>query len=452
MSDKRINSGLLQRIITWGRRQYDYCTGGVWSDTRTSWRVDIIKTLNLSVRSFLNADLQSQAAAMTYRTLLAIVPALALIFAIGRGFGFQNILQTQLFNYFPSQKIALEKAFSFVDSYLSQSSEGIFVGVGIVFLLYTLISLLGSVEDSFNRIWGIKHGRSYWRKVTDYTAIFLILPILMICASGITVFMSSTLQTALPYEFISPLLSWLLDFMSLVLVWFFFAGLYIMVPNTRVRFKNAMIAGILAGTAFTILQWLFVSGQLYVTRYNAIYGSFAFLPLLLIWLQLVWLISLSGAVLCYSSQNIFQFSFSNEIARISIDYRRKILMAVLTVIINRFESGQRPLDEPDIARDYGLPISLVTEAVNQLVEAGLANRVVLDEKKELFGVAPGMPTREISIGLVLEKLRYNGSADFIPEFGHRFASVIAAIDKIETTAIESARSTLVKDLAINIPL
>lgn len=448
MSDKKINSGLLQRIMTWGRRQYDYYTGGVWSDTRTSWRVDIIKTLNLSVRSFLNADLQSQAAAMTYRTLLAIVPALALIFAIGRGFGFQNILQTQLFNYFPSQKIALEKAFSFVESYLSQSSEGIFVGVGIVFLLYTLISLLGSVEDSFNRIWGIKHGRSYWRKVTDYTAIFLILPVLMICASGITVFMSSTLQTALPYEFISPLLSWLLDFMSLVLVWFFFAGLYIMVPNTRVKFKNAMIAGILAGTAFTILQWLFVSGQLYVTRYNAIYGSFAFLPLLLIWLQLVWLISLSGAVLCYSSQNIFQFSFSNEIARISIDYRRKILMAVLTVIVNRFESGRRPLDEPDIARDYGLPLSLVTEAVNQLVEAGLANRVVLDEKKELLGVAPGMPTREISIGLVLEKLRYNGSADFIPEFDHRFASVIAAIDNVESNAIESARSTLVKDLPL----
>ena len=207
------------------------------------------------------------------------------VFAIGRGFGFQNLLQTQLFEHFSAQRQALSTAFTFVDSYLAQSSEGIFVGVGILFLLWTLISLITSVEDVFNLIWGIKQGRSLWRKITDYTAIVLILPILMICASGIMVFMSSTLTSLLPAGFFSPLLKVLFDLLSLVMTWLFFAGSYMLIPNTRVRFGNAFLAGMMAGTAFSVLQWLFVSGQIYVTRYNAIYGSFAFLPLLLICLR-----------------------------------------------------------------------------------------------------------------------------------------------------------------------
>ena len=234
--------------------------------------------------------------------MLAVVPALALILAIGRGFGLQEVLENELIDSFESQRDVLVKAFDFVDSYLSQSSEGIFVGVGIAMLLWTLISILGSVEQAFNDIWGVKNGRSIWRKLTDYLAIFLILPVLMICASGITVFVSANLQQLLPFDFVTPLLKWLLDFASLVFIWLFFTGVYMLIPNTKVKFKNAFVAGMFAGTGFMILQWLFITGQIYVSKYNAIYGSFAFLPLLLIWLQLVWVISLAGGVICYASQ------------------------------------------------------------------------------------------------------------------------------------------------------
>ena len=134
---------LKQRVMNF----WTYCAGGVWEDKRDTVKVNIVKTLNLTVRTFMSTDLQSKACAMTYRTLLAIVPALALLFAIGRGFGFQNMLQNQLYQYLPSQRRALEMAFSFVDSCLAQASEGLFVGVGIVFLLWTLISLLDSVKN-----------------------------------------------------------------------------------------------------------------------------------------------------------------------------------------------------------------------------------------------------------------------------------------------------------------
>ncbi len=147
----------------------------------------------------------------------------------------------------------------------------------------------------------------------------------------------------------TPLISWLLDSMGVVLTWLFFTGVYMLLPNTKVKFKNAIVAGILSGTAFIILQFLFVSGQLYVSKYNAIYGSFSFLPLLMIWLQLVWVITLAGAVVCFSAQNIFRYSFATQISQISFDYRRKILMAVLIVIARDFKNRMTPPDAQKIS-------------------------------------------------------------------------------------------------------
>lgn len=453
MTKEAIKTGLAGRVSSWIRRQWLYCSEGVWSDTRRNWRVNVLKTLNLSVRSFLDRDLQSQAAALTFKTLLAIVPALALFFAIGKGFGFQNGIKSQLFSYFPAQTEALEKAFTFVDSYIASSGEGVFVGVGIVFLLYTLISLLGSVEDSFNLIWGIKQGRTIGRKITDYTAILLILPVLLICSSGITVFMSSMLQMALPSKFFSPIIQYIVDFAGIVLGWLFFAGTYMLVPNTHVKFKNAFIAGMLAGTAYVILQWLFVSGQIYVTRYNAIYGSFAFLPLLLLWLQLVWLITLAGGVLCYASQSIFEFSFSNEIAKMSLDYRRKILVGVMLVTVKRREQGRRPIDERLIAVRYGLPISMVTKAVNDLVDAGLLNRVLTVDSngRQVIGVTPAYDTDVITLGMVLQRLRTSGTRGFIPEFDGRFKIVVDTVNELEKDTIEIADRILLRDLPFTLP-
>ena len=427
---------------------YTYVTEGVWSDTRRTFKVNLVKTLNLSVRSFLNADLQMRAGSLTYQTLLAIVPALARVFAIGRGFGFQNLLETQLFQHFPAQQQALSQAFQFVDSYLAQSSEGLFVGVGILFLLWTLISLVGNVENAFNLVWGIKQGRTLWRKITDYTAIFLILPILMICAGGMMVFMSTTLQNLLPYGFMSPVLKILLDFVSLALVWLFFTGSYMLIPNTKVKFKNAFIAGVMAGTSYAVLQWLFVTGQVYVTRYNAIYGSFSFLPLLLIWLQLVWTITLAGAVLCFSSQNIFEFSFTNEIARISNNYKWRLTLAVMTIAVDRFTREQKPLTPHQIAVEYGLPITLVNETVHKLIDSGLLIRVVTKTGDDEFAVSPAVEPSKITVGLVLRKVGANGSANFIPKFNRRFKSLSEAVLDLRAKCIAYADGILLSSLKI----
>lgn len=436
------------RLYDRGKAFYSYCSDGVWTDMRSTAFVKLVKTLNLSVRAFFNGDIQTKACALTYRTMLAVVPALALILAIGRGFGLQKVLEDELIGSFGSQREALTKAFDFVDSYLSQSSEGIFVGVGVALLLWTLISILGSVEHAFNDIWGVKNGRSIWRKLTDYLAIFLILPVLMICASGIAVFVSTNLQRLLPFEFMTPLIKWGLDFASLVFIWLFFTGVYMLIPNTKVKFKNAFVAGIFAGTGFMVLQWLFITGQIYVSKYNAIYGSFAFLPLLLIWLQLVWVICLAGGVICYASQNIFQYNFNNEIARITVAYRLKIFVAVMTVSVRDFLAHKKPPTKEDIVARYGLPSRLVASSVNFMVDAGLLLRVVIDEKDEVYGYVPAVDAEDLTVGEVIKRVRSYGSDGFIPDFDRTFAAVIEVTDRAEMAMINSMHDTRIKDIPV----
>ena len=418
------NKSKIMLLIDKGMKIWNYCVSGVWNDNRKTWWVNLIKTANLSVTSFLSQDLQSRACALTYRTLLAIVPALALLFAIGRGFGLQDVLKDQLIKYFPSQRQMLQQSFGFVDSYLSEASGGLFVGIGIVFLLWTLISLLSCVEECFNNIWQVGRGRQFWRKVTDYLAIFIILPVLMICASGLSLFMTTSLKTLLPFDFIDSALPVLFDCLSIVLTWAFFAGSYMLIPNTKVRPVPAMISGVMVGTAYQILQWLFVSGQMYVAKYNAIYGSFSFLPLMLIWLQLVWLMTLIGGVMCYASQNISEFNFGDKVKNISIDYKMQVTIMVMSVIAKRFASEKEPLTTYDITQIYGIPINLAKPIVETLRSAGLVNYLQsTDNDMATHPLQPALETEHLTVGQVADRLFNVGESNFIPEFSTDYPEV-----------------------------
>ncbi len=429
---------------------WKYLWSDVWSDTRDNWYIKLIKTLNLTVKSFLNANLQSQAAALTYHTILALVPALAILFAIGRGFGFHNLLETQLFNYIPAQKETLDTVVGFVDAYLAQSSQGLFVGIGIALLLWTMISLMSNIEGAFNSIWGIKQGRSIWRKITDYTAMLLILPVLMICSSGLSLFMTSTLQNLFAFDFMSPVISILLKCASYIFTWLFFAAMFMLIPNTKVKFKNALIAGVFTGTGFLILQWIFVSGQMYVSKYNAIYGSFSFLPLLLIWLQFTWVIILSGIAICYSSQSIYRFNFSDKINIISKDYRSKITLAMMAIIVRHFDNGNKAITLDDFTNKYDFPPRIAIEIIEELVEAQLVSKTILIDKDEEIGLQPAVDINKLSIAYVLNRLDNHGASGFVPNFNTNFSEISKALDNIESVITNNAGSTLIKDIDIKI--
>ena len=427
---------------------WQYVSKGVWRDQRRTWKVNTVKTINLSVRSFLSSDLQSQACALTYSTLLAIVPALALLFAIGRGFGFQDLLKQQLYSYFPSQRSALDAAFNFVDSYLAQASEGIFVGVGIVFLLWTMISLLSNVESSFNSIWRVRQGRTFMRKITDYLAILLVLPVLMICGSGLSILMSTALRNLLPFEWSGSAVTVVLDCASYVITWVFFAAAYMLIPNAKVKPLSAIISGVVVGTAFQVLQWLFLTGQLYVSKYNAIYGSFSFLPLMLIWLQLVWLITLIGGVLCYASQNIGQFNFSDDVDNISLDYRRSVILVIMAIICKRFVQQKRPLNSSEIAQTYNLPAKLVTRLVLDLHRVRLISFIAAPGELLEHPLQPAVDVSGLTVGEVIRRLQTDGASNFIPDYSSHYAQIIAESNVVTDAMIKAGDETAIISLSI----
>ncbi len=335
--------------------------------------------------------------------------------------------------------------------YLKQSSEGLFVGVGIVFLLWTLISLIGNVEDTFNLIWGQKNGRSIWRKLSDYTAMLLILPILMICASGLSILLSSTLNAIFNFEFMTPVIAALLEGAQCLMTFLFFTAVYMLIPNTKVKFKNAFISGTISGIGFLVLQWLFVTGTLYVTKYNAIYGSFAFIPLLLLWMQLAWVICLAGAVICYSSQNVFAFSLSREVESISAHYRDKVTVAITSVIAFRFVKRLGPASARDLMDTFELPAQLVTSVTDRLCAAGICNRVLIPDQKEVYGFQLAIDPDQLTVGELRRALYNLGTSDFINDFPKNFPKVLQTFVRLDNAFNDVADSIPVVSLIDNIP-
>lgn len=442
-------ANFIQNTIDRITRCIQYCWTGVWREPRNTFRVRIIKTASLSIRSFMDRGLQMKSAALTFSTVLAIVPAFALLLAIGRGFGFQDILTQNIYTYFPAQHKAIAVAIGFVDSYLKEASGGIFVGVGIIMLLWTLISLLSTIEECFNNVWDIKKDRTIYQKITDYIAICLIIPILMVCSSGVSIFMSTIVQTQLHLQFLTPLLNIVLETSPVVLAWLAFTLSFFLIPNTKVQFKYAAVSGAICAIAFQILQLLFVNGQIYVSKYNAIYGSFAFLPLLLIWLQLSWMILLFGCVLTYSLQNIFAFNFLGNVSNISPDYRRKILLIVAAVITGRFIKGKTPPTRNEISTLYDIPIRLVGEITYMLQEAKLVFRVILPH--DAIGFTPAFDLNELSVGALFRQIDSLGESDFIPCFNTIYPDIVKKLDEWNQTAWNCADDTLLRDIVIPTP-
>lgn len=445
-------AGFFERISDKIEKAYEYCSSGVWSDQRKTLGVRVVKTVNLTVQAFLNRDLQIKSMAITFQTIFAMVPALALLLAISKGFGFQEIVEKELYTYFPSQSKALSTALGFVDSYLAEASSGILVGVGLIVLLWTLISLLSNIEDAFNNIWDLKNSRTIIQKVKDYIAIFLLIPVLMILSSGIQIFMSTTVLAAVPFDFLTPMVNTMMELLPVVLTWAAFTLCFWLIPNTKVSFKYAAISGFFSSLAFEILQMLFLGGQIYVSKYNAIYGSFAFLPLLLIWLQLSWLLLLSGCGLTYALQNIFSYNFFGNMNSVSMSYYRKVLIVVTAVIYRRFHVGLTAPTRNTLSMEYGLPIRLVSSIADRLREAGL---IQLNDNwggKEDPGLVPTTDTDRITVKDVVSRVECEGMKDFIPEFKDKYSDALRQINAIDERMYEAAGDLLVRDLDIFIEI
>ena len=273
---------------------------------------EIYRKLYLTIRFFTEKRVMTQASALSYSTLLAIVPILAVVFAIARGFGYNKYIELWFRESLSTQPQVADIIVGFVNSYLVHTQSGIFIGVGLVFMLYSVLMLISNIEDTFNQIWQLSSTRPIIRSITNYLAICFLFPIIIVVSTGLSIFMETVADTMDGFRILGPAIRRMLSLAPCVLMSLMFIILYVYMPNTKVRFSSAIVPGILAGIAMQVLQLAYIHSQIWVTGYNAIYGSFAALPLFMLWIQISWTICLFGAQLTFTNENMNRIGFNLE--------------------------------------------------------------------------------------------------------------------------------------------
>lgn len=403
-----------------------------------------IKIATLSVREFIQGRVVNKASALTYNTLLAIIPILAILFAIARGFGFANLLEDQFRSGLEGQAITAETILSFIDSYLSHTKSGIFIGVGLIMLFYTVLLLTYNIESTFNSIWQVKKQRNLYRKITDYFSMLLLLPLLILLSSGISIFMSTFLKNIEEFTLLAPIIKFLVRLTPFVLTWSMFTALYIFMPNTKVKFKYAIFPGILAGSAFQAFQYLYIGSQIWVAGYNAIYGSFAAIPMFLLWTQISWSICLYGAQLCYVAQNLRNFSFSKETENISRRYHDFLCILIMSLICKRFQTDTVPYTAETLSDEHKIPIRLTTTILYELQDLHLIHETLENEDEEI-GYLPAIDINRMNVGMLLNRLDEAGSEAFKIDLS-KYNTHWDALTKAKEDYYENTEKVLLKDL------
>jgi membrane protein len=397
---------------------------------RRSFWITQLRIVLLAVRRFNLDKCELRASALTFYSLLSIVPVVALAFAVAKGFGVEKILGEQLMAKMQGQEEVAERIIGFAQSFLENTKGGAIAGVGIVLLFWTVIKVLGNVEKSFNDIWGVKTSRAMGRKFADYLSIMMICPVLLIIASSVTVLLTTQVSAMLErlsfLGYLADALIWLLKIVPYAVIWLVFTFVYVFMPNTKVELKAALWGGILAGTIYQLVQLAYITFQIGVSNYGAIYGSFAALPLFLVWLQLSWLIVLLGAEISFAHQNVGTYEFEQDCLGVSHSFRRMIALMISSLCVKHFLKAEKPLTAQDLSRELEVPIRLVRSVLAELTEAGLLCEVRADHRENI-AYQPACDIHRLTVAGVVDRLDQQG---------------IATVPVAESTSTDKLRETL----------
>jgi membrane protein len=414
-----------------------------------SFLIKQLRILILAIRGYDEDKCFVRASSLTFYTLLSIVPVAALFFGIAKGFGFERLLERRLYENFPGQEEILEQVINFSNSLLQQTRGGVIAGIGMVVLFWSVLKVLNHIEKSFNDIWQIKKGRSWGRKFSDYLAIMLISPIFIIMSGSLTVFITTeveqiTRQVALVGMF-DPLISFMLKFLPYILIWALFTFLYIIMPNTKVNFKAGLVGGVVAGTFYQIAQLAYISFQIGASRYNAVYGSFAALPLFLMWLQISWWIVLFGAELSFANQNVHTYEYEPDSLKVSPGFKRLLTLQIAHLLVKKFENGDPAPSDSQISDRLQMPIRLVHNILFDLVQAGLISEIKTKVDKKL-AYQPARDINKLTLQYVLSALEQSGT-DTIPVVRtNDYQALSDALQNFSEAMEKSPANKLLKDI------
>ena len=453
----KVSQFSLKDIDKWLNKVIDFITIDIWRvrledlPFGKSFLIKQLRIILLTLRGFDEDRCFARASSLTFNTLLSIVPVAAILFGVAKGFGFETMLRREILEKFPgqAQQEVLAKVIGFAESMLETAKGGVIAGIGMVILFWSVINVLSHIETSLNEIWEIKESRSWGRKFSDYLAVMLLSPLMFILSSSATVFITTQI-TQLTNKIdllgiISPLIFLSFKFIPYVLIWILFTVIYILMPNTKVSLKAGLTAGIVAGTIFQIFQWAYISFQIGAAKYNAIYGSFAALPLFLMWVQISWWVVLFGAELSFANQNVNTYEYEPDSNKVSPAFRRVLTLQIAHLLIKNFAKGERPLTDTEISHHLKMPIRLVHTILYDLLESRLVCQTRTGEDQK-FGYQPARDINTLTISFVVDALDQTGSNNIPVARTEEFEALSDAIEKFREQMEASPANKLLKDI------
>jgi len=448
-------------MIKFFQKIIKFLTHDMWhltnEDVKGGYRflVNIVKALYLSLRFFFSERLMEKASALTYYTLLAIVPFVAVILAIAKGFNLTALMQKSMMDMAPGQEETFSYIFGFANSYLEHAQTGVIMGVGVILLLWIIISLISNIEGVFNQIWQQKKSRSTLRKLTDYLSIVIMVPIFLAVSSGLDIFTQTVIKSGAFDAVLSEAIITAIRWARFLSIYIAFTLVYIVIPNTKVKFFNAFISALVAGSIFMCFEWLYINGQIWVSKYNAIYGSFAALPLLLLFIQMAWVICLYGAELSYASQNIENFNYEKDTQNISQRYYDFMVIVVAGMIYNNFkeptydEKGNKDaLTTVEISQLLHLPSKLANKIISHLADLDIIRETIDNNNSDIHTWTPGRDVSTYSIADMLEEIDINGTKDFKYDYEGFFNNEWETLLNMRKSQYETGKHALLADIKL----
>ena len=368
---------------------------------------NLISTSKLFIQA-LWADISQKrvidtASNLTYSSLLAIVPIMAVVFAIARGFGYSILIEKWFTTTMASQPEVAEILITFVNSYLKHTQKGVFLGIGLVFMLWTVLMLISNIEKAFNDIWQVKRQRSIFRTVTDYIALLFLIPVVIVISSGLSIWVTALNHQLHDVVVIGPAMALIIELSPYVLLSTAFTALYTFMPNTKVRLRSAIVPGIIAGVSMQLFQLVYINSQIWISNYNAIYGSFAVLPFFLLWMQTSWIICLVGAEISFCRQNAEDF-YSFNPQEPSFNSRLKMSWRIMELVRERFAASEAALTALEIKKRIGVPMRSVNTLLYDLQRIHFIAEMVHDEKGDTAQYLPAEDMKNLTKEVLEERL------------------------------------------------
>ncbi len=406
-----------RRVAALYARTRRFVTHDLWSirlsePAPPTLRIAILlgRILYIVVTGFRRERIKLRAAALTYVSLLSLVPALAVIFSLFAAFGGLEPVEAKL-REFVVDALAVESHRQMLTQYLTEfvskvhaSQIGIF---GVVILLFTVISLLANIEKSFNDIWGLERDRSLLQRFQVYWPLITLGPILL----GLSLSISTAVEANATVRWLAekaPALTLMAGIVPLLLAFIFFTFLYAVMPNTKVPVRYAAVGGMVAGALWVTAQKLYAIYAAHAITYSAIYGSLGAVPLFILWIYVSWIVALLGAQLTFASQSHATYEPEHEKQRKVPQRNREFLAARLLMAVSRaYEHGAGPVPTDHLVNHLLIPPRLARQVLNELVQSKL-----LVESDT--GFVPGRPLDRISVADVVQVMRAGGRVHFDP--------------------------------------